>query len=204
MGTENRMKVRYKSPISTSTIVGLSLLSIGVAQIIALWALTRAIYLSLRESSSVVEVRLAQYSPQLYGLEVVDNRLRLVSRIIETNANSPEVALKDALIQLFSQSDNSEFITTIPQQTRLLNLRITDREIHIDLSKEFSQDGDSSSMIYRVAQVLYTATSIDPQAPVFLSIEGQALDENYTLAGERLLLNYALTRQKLSQDFRLE
>ena len=64
--------------------------------------------------------------------------------------------------------------------------------------------GGSSSMIYRVAQVLYTATSIDPEASVFLSIEGQPLNENYPLGGEGLLLDYPLNRKNLQQNFSLE
>lgn len=59
-------------------------------------------------------------------------------------------------------------------------------------------------MIYRVAQILYTATSIDSQIPVFLSIEGRPLDRNYPLGGEGLLLEYPLTRQQFHQDFLTE
>lgn len=56
-------------------------------------------------------------------------------------------------------------------------------------------------MIYRVAQVLYTATSIDSQAPVFLSIAGKPLNDYYLLGGEGLLLEYPLTRQKFDKEF---
>ncbi len=56
-------------------------------------------------------------------------------------------------------------------------------------------------MIYRVAQVLYTATSIDHEALVYLSIEGIPINEKYPLGGEGLLLRYPLTRLQFNQDF---
>ena len=199
------MKVHRKS-LPTPMIIGLSLLCIGAAQIIALWGLTRAIYSSLTESesSSIVKVQPALYFPQFYGLEIVGDRLTLVSKAIYTRAASPEIALRDALTQLFSQSSDSELITTIPRSTRLLDLQLKNQDIYIDLSPEFALGGGSSSMIYRVAQVLYTATSIDPEASVFLSIEGQPLNENYPLGGEGLLLDYPLNRENLQQNFSLE
>jgi spore germination protein GerM len=58
-------------------------------------------------------------------------------------------------------------------------------------------------MIYRVAQVLYTATSLDPKAKVFLSVESQPLDENHPLGGEGLILRQPMTRQDFAQDFSL-
>lgn len=200
------MKVHHKFFLSTPIIIVLSLLSIGAIQLTALWGLTRAIYHSLTEaeSSSIVEVQPALYAPQFYGLEIVSDRIRLVSQVIYTSATSPEVALQEALIQLFSQSSDTELITTIPKSVRLLNLHIEDRDIYIDLSREFGFGGGSSSMIYRVAQVLYTATSIDPEASVFLSIEEQPLNENYPLGGEGLLLDYPLNRQNFEQHFAFE
>jgi spore germination protein GerM len=69
----------------------------------------------------------------------------------------------------------------------------------VDLSAEFGQGGGSSSMIYRVAQILYTATSIAPEAEVYLSIEGQPIDEAHPIGGEGLLLPSPLTRQQLAK-----
>ena len=197
------MKVHNKSPNSIPILIGFSLLLIGGAQITAFWALKRAIF-PLAESYSIVEVQPAKFSPQLYWLEIVDNRIQLALRSIDTTATSPEIALKEAFAQLLAQPPNSELTTTIPKQTRLLDLRISEDGIYVDLSREFSQGGGSSSMIYRVAQVLYTATSIDPQESVFLSIEGQPLNEDNPLGGEGLLLEYPLTRQNFTRDFLAE
>ncbi len=196
------MKVRNKSPNSTSLLVGVSLLLIGIAQIAALQALTRAILPMITESASLVQIQPAKFSPQLYRLEIVDSRIRLIPQTIETAATSPQLALKQALDELFTPSLAFDPTTTIPRGTKLLNLRTSQNGIYVDLSQEFTQGGGSSSMIYRVAQVLYTATSIDSQASVFLSIEGKPLNEDYPLGGEGLLLEYPLTRQQFNQDFR--
>lgn len=196
------MKVHNESSNSTPILIGFSLLLIGIGQITALWALTRVILLpTVTKSPSLVEVQPAKFSPQMYRLEIVDNQIRLTSKTIHTSATSPQVALKQALEELLSQSPNLDPTTTIPQGTRLLNLQTSNSGIYIDLSQEFTQGGGSSSMIYRVAQVLYTASSIEPQASVFLSIEGTPLNDEYPLGGEGLLLDYPLTRQQFTEDF---
>ena len=198
------MKVRNKPPNSTPLLVGFSLLLIAIAEIAALRALTRAILPIITQSPSLVEVQPAKFSPQLYRLEIVDNRIRLIPKTIDTAATSPQLALEQALNELFTPSLAFDPTTTIPRGTRLLNLRTSPNGIYVDLSQEFTQGGGSSSMIYRVAQVLYTATSIHSQAPVFLSIEGKPLNEDYPLGGEGLLLEYPLTRQQFNQDFLLQ
>lgn len=195
------MKVRNKSPDFTPTLIGLSLLLIGLAQITTIWTLQKAIIPNVSESSSVVEVQPAKFSPQLYWLKIVDNRIQLASRATHTVAKSSELALKDAFEQLLARPKNFDLTTTIPRQTRLLNLHTTEDGIYVNLSQEFGQGGGSSSMIYRVAQVLYTATSINPQVPVFLSIAGQPLNQDYPLGGEGLLLDYPLTRKQFAQEF---
>lgn len=195
------MDVRNKSPNSAPIIVGFSLLLIGISEIIALWALSKAILPIVTESSSLVKVQPAKFSPQLYQVEIVDNRIQLSPKTIDTAATSTQMALKQALEELLTPSLAFEPTTTIPRGTRLLDLQTSKNGIYVDLSQEFTQGGGSSSMIYRVAQVLYTATSIDEQAPMFLSIEGKPLNEDYPLGGEGLLLEYPLTRQQFNQDF---
>jgi spore germination protein GerM len=58
-------------------------------------------------------------------------------------------------------------------------------------------------MINRLTQVVYTATSLDPTALVYLSVDGQPLTENTPLAGEGLVVRYPIDRQQLTQDFPL-
>jgi spore germination protein GerM len=43
-------------------------------------------------------------------------------------------------------------------------------------------------MIYRVAQVIYTSTSLDPNQKVFISVSGQLIDDRHPLGGEGLML----------------
>lgn len=195
------MTVNHKSLNPTLIIVEFSLLVIGVAQITALWGLAEVIREPIRQSSALETVQTDQFSPQLYRLAVVENQIQLIAIASQTTASSPEMALKDSFTQLLTQPSNSELTTTIPQQTQLLDLQIVEDSIYLDLSQEFSSGGGSTSMIYRVAQVLFTATSINPQASVFLSLEGQPLNEKNPLGGEGLLLKYPLTRQNFTQDF---
>ena len=198
------MKADNRLPSITPILIGFSLLLIGVAQITALWALSRAIMPTITKFPAVEEIQPAKFSPQIYRLEIVDNRIQLAPKTIHTAATSPQIALTEAFDELLNQSLIVDPTTTIPLRTRLLNLRISDDGIHVDLSQDFAQGGGSSSMIYRVAQVLYTATSIDAQSPVFLSIEGKPLNDDYPLGGEGLLLEYPLTRQQFNRDFLAE
>lgn len=198
------MKVHDRTPVATPILVGLSLLLIGTAYITALWALTKAILPISIQSPAVEEVQPAKFSPQIYQLQIVNNQIQLTPKTIYTAATSPKIALTEALEELLAQSPTFDPTTTIPAQTRLLNLDISNDGVYIDLSQEFAQGGGSSSMIYRVAQVIYTASSIDPQTPVYLSIEGQPLNEDYPLGGEGLVLDYPLTRQVFDREFLAE
>ena len=114
----------------------------------------------------------------------------------------PEAALKAAFAKLLTgpKEGDTAIATTIPQGTQLRSLTVEPDGIHIDLSKEFTQGGGSASMTGRLAQVLYTATSLQPDAKVWLSVNGEPLE---TLGGEGLLLDQPFTRQSFARDFPL-
>ena len=195
------MKANNRTPVATPVLIGLSLLLIGTGYITALRALTKIVLPTKSKSPVVEEIQPTKFSPQIYQLELVDNQIRLTPKTINTTATSPEIALTEALKRLLAQSSVFDPTTTIPPQTRLLSLDISKDGVYIDLSQEFAQGGGSSSMIYRVAQVIYTATSMDPQTPVFLSIEGRPLNDDYPLGGEGLTLEYPITRQQFDREF---
>jgi spore germination protein GerM len=200
------MKAHNRTPIATPVLIGFFLLLIGVTQITALWALSKVIFSTFTRASTptVEEVQPAKLSPQIYQLEIVDNSIQLTPKSVYTAATSRKLALTEALGKLLAQSSTPNSTTTIPSKTRLLNLDVNKDGVYVDLSQEFAEGGGSSSMIYRVAQVLYTSTSIDPQTPVFLSIEGKPLDDNNPLGGEGLTLDYPITRQQFERDFLAE
>lgn len=145
-----------------------------------------------------------ELQPKIYWLKVEGQQIRLLPQPVALNAAvSPEQALMEGMIHLLSQPKTNDLNSAIPAGTRLLSLRVTSQGIYIDLSREFSRGGGSNSMIHRVAQILYTATSLDPTAKVYLSVEGQPLDENHPLGGEGLMLRQPLTRQQFTEDFSL-
>lgn len=143
-----------------------------------------------------------QLQPQTYWLRVEGDQISLVPQQIALKPGvTAEVALTEALNNLLSNPEVSNLSSTIPTGTRLLSLRVTPGGIYVDLSSEFSQGGGTTSMTYRVAQIIYTATSLDPQAKVFLSVAGQPLDANHPLGGEGLILRQPITRQQFIEDF---
>lgn len=147
--------------------------------------------------------KVVENQPQSYWLTVSGSDISLSPQPLTLGSDTePEAALMAALETLLTgPKPDMEDYTSIPEGTQLLNLKLTPSGIYLDLSSEFSQGGGSSSMTSRVAQVLYTATSLDPDAGVFLSLEGQPLDEAYPLGGEGLVLTYPLTRDQFAKDF---
>lgn len=138
---------------------------------------------------------------QIYWLkdsgELVAVPVKLKS--VESDDRS-ETVLNGAIETLLNGSPDQTLATTIPQGTQLRSLTVKPDGIHIDLSDAFTTGGGSASMMGRVGQVLYTATSTDPDAPVFLSVGGQPLE---TLGGEGLMLDQPMTRRSFEKEFTL-
>ncbi|MGB6300520.1 MAG: GerMN domain-containing protein, partial [Rivularia sp. (in: cyanobacteria)] len=98
--------------------------------------------------------------PKAYLLQVENEKISLVPQPVAiAKGDTKETALTKALSQLFGTTQNNQLTSTIPPETKLLGLRIDETGIHVNLSDEFRYGGGSTSMIYRVAQVLYTASS---------------------------------------------
>jgi spore germination protein GerM len=142
--------------------------------------------------------------PQVYWLRSDRSKLTLVAKSLLSNtssSSSPQQALTIAMQQLLAAQSHDDLSTTIPKGTKLLSLQVRADGVHVDLSPEFRSGGGSTSMIYRVAQVIYTSTSLDPNANVFISVDGQSIDRNHPLGGEGLILRQPITRSQFVADF---
>jgi len=141
----------------------------------------------------------AEKTLQVYWLKPSDTAIQLAPRPVKVSSSGDtNTLLKTAIQQLLAGSTTVDETTTIPAGTQLRSLSTKTDGIHINLSKEFTRGGGSTSMTGRLAQILYTATSLNPATAVWFSIEGKPLE---TLGGEGLVLQQPLTRQKFEQDF---
>lgn len=131
----------------------------------------------------------------VYWIEATDRKLKAVPRVVK--ALNGEEALGEALKQLFAPPPEG-FYSGIPAEAKLLNFSANDRDVFINVSAAFREGGGAASMVGRVVQVLYTATSLNPDANVFLLVEGEPIG---VLGGEGLEIKQPMTRKDLPLEF---
>jgi spore germination protein GerM len=145
-----------------------------------------------------------QVQPHVYWVQSDRNKLTLVAKSLPSNTDnsgSPQQVLTIAVQKLLAAKPSDDLSSTIPNGTKLLGLQVRADGVHVDLSPEFRSGGGSTSMIYRVAQVIYTASSLDPNTKVFIAVGGKSIDDNYPLGGEGLILRQPTTRSQFTADF---
>jgi spore germination protein GerM len=81
-----------------------------------------------------------------------------------------------------------------------LGLKAENNDIHVNLSANFTTGGGSTSMMGRVGQVVYTATSLNPKAKVYIEVNGKLLE---VLGGEGVELQQPLTRESFQKNYPL-
>ena len=119
----------------------------------------------------------------------------------EASTTNPEVRVQRSMSTLIASAGkpDGKLTSTIPVGTKLLSTRIMADGIHVDLSKEFTQSSGATSVIGRLGQVVYTATSQNPDAPVWITVEGKKLE--VLGDGVGLEIRQPITRQSYNQDF---
>ncbi len=184
------MKIQHTHRIQTEIALGLMFLLLTVVGVTGWWT---------RQASQQrigSQQYLVQLQPQSYWLLSENQQTRLVPFHIAVNSGSKQEALKAAFYNLLNNPQTRKLSTRIPTGTKLLDLQVTKAGVYVNLSDEFSLAAGTTSTIYRIAQVIYTATSLDPEAKVYISIAGQLIDENYPLGGEGLVLTQPMTREQ--------
>lgn len=140
---------------------------------------------------------IAEQQVTVYWIESKEKRFVAVPMPVK--AENTEVALKTALATMMAEPTKQPGVySAIPTGTRVLDFTIKDKNIQLNLSKEFTSGGGSASVIGRVVQVLYTSTSLDPDAKLFLSVEGKPLTY---LGGEGLEIQQPITRKDFALEF---
>lgn len=114
---------------------------------------------------------------EVWWLDPQDNSIELVTSTLNfQKSTQPKRILTVAFDRLLAGPENSNYTTSIPENTKLLGLSLDRKGVHVDLSREFVFGGGSASMTSRLAQVVYTATSFNRSDKVWISVEGEPLE----------------------------
>jgi spore germination protein GerM len=139
---------------------------------------------------------------QIGWLDTTGTNVKLVAKTLSfpKSADNQQI-LQGAFEQLLAgPSESAEYTTTIPEGTKLLDLKVIEEGVKVDLSAEFLAGGGSASMSARLGQIIYTASSLDANTPIWISVEGKPLKN---LGGEGIVLSQPMTRQEFDANFSL-
>ena len=133
----------------------------------------------------------------IYWIESKQNKLVAVPIAIKAKSNDAAI---DSVINtlITEQPPESSLYSAIPAKTKVLSATTKNKEIRINLSKDFTSGGGAASMQGRIIQVLYTVTSLEPEAKVYLSVEGKPLQY---IGGEGLEVPQPMTRKDFALEF---
>jgi spore germination protein GerM len=133
----------------------------------------------------------------VYWIESSKNKLIAVP--IAVKAKSNDEAISSVINMLITEKPpETELYSAIPESTKVLSSTSKNKEIRINLSQDFTKGGGSASMQGRIIQVLYTATTLEPDAKVYLSVEGKPLKY---IGGEGLEVPQPMTRKDFALEF---
>lgn len=202
---DNRHNNHEKNRLSIGFIGGIIVAILVTGSAVTWWSIstlkTSNNSTKIPTESSITKEDIKTELGQVYWLNDKGDRFELsASPVIVKKSSDNEEILKTALESLLAGSKKPQQITTIPQGTELLNLTLNKEGVKIDLSQEFITGGGSASMTGRLAQILYTSTSLDPNTKVWLTIDGQLLE---VLGGEGVEIKQPMTRQWFNENFEL-
>ncbi|MEH2379694.1 MAG: GerMN domain-containing protein [Nostoc sp.] len=142
-----------------------------------------------------------EQTANVYWLTPKDKNIALVPQPVKVASVQPNQALEAAFQSLLAgPKEGTDSTTTIPKATKLLGLKAENDEVHVNLSEDFTSGGGTTSMMGRVGQVVYTATTLNPKAKVYIDVNGKPLN---VLGGEGLELQQPLTRESFQKNYPL-
>ncbi|WP_445241679.1 GerMN domain-containing protein [Microcoleus vaginatus] len=138
---------------------------------------------------------------QVYWVKDASGKFEGVpTKVAVKQADKPDAALQAAFNSLLAGPKDGTVSSEIPNGTKLRGLSVKNDGVYVDLSAEFTSGGGSNSMTGRLGQVIYTATSLQPNTKVWISVEGKPLE---LLGGEGLEVAQPSTRQSFDKNFPL-
>jgi spore germination protein GerM len=205
---QDHKKSRFSIPL-IAVITGVILAAGGGAAWWAKSSLDRAAKTSISTPAPITQAEIPttpeaitqEQNVEICWLNPTNNRIELASSTMTFQKSvKPERVLEKAFETLLAGPKDAQYTTTIPKGTKLLNLEVDQKGVHVNLSQEFLSGGGSASMSSRLAQVIYTATSSNGKDQVWINVDGKPLE---SLGGEGIIVNQPMTRENFKANFTL-
>jgi spore germination protein GerM len=119
---------------------------------------------------------------------------------IAASKDKPDEFLSATFNSLVIARNDGDTSSVIPPGTKILGVKVEKDAVRVNLSEQFTSGGGSASMIGRLGQVVYTATTLKPTSQVYIEVNGKQLD---VLGGEGLELEQPLTRESFDKNYQL-
>lgn len=119
---------------------------------------------------------------------------------VAASKDKPDELLAATFNSLLIAKNDGDTSSVIPPETKLLGVKVEKDTVRVNLSEQFASGGGSASMTGRVGQVVYTATTLNPESKVYIAINGKQVD---VLGGEGLELEQPLTRASFTKNYQL-
>jgi len=191
MSSDSNPKPFKKLPILAGVLVA-SLIAVGVVTSTTMTGCKPKGLSDLIPGSQMAKDSVTVFFSKTQGSRsIVEDVVRPLPK--ENQGNPLEFALKELLKGPTPEEKEQGFYSEIPSGTSLLGLNTNDNTITINLSKQFTSGGGSTSMTQRLEQVKQTAYSVDSNHQIALAVEGKPLD---TLGGEGLEVPETLKREQ--------
>ncbi len=138
---------------------------------------------------------------QIYWLKDTGTSLAIAGQPAKpVSSSKPDDVVRGAIEQVLTgKPTDTNLGSAIPPNTRLLDLLITPEGVRVNLSAEFTSGGGSASMMGRLGQIVYTASTLNPQAKIWILVEGQPLT---VLGGEGIEVPQPIDRATFDRQFK--
>jgi spore germination protein GerM len=164
-------------------------LRVAALALLLLLALVATLMVRTLQRLPDVTLYLIRSDDTSFTLEPVHRRLRPQELATGTTSAGSEASIRAAIEALAAGPTAREaergLASEVPPDTRVLDVRLEDGEVTVDLSADFGAGGGTASMIGRLRQVQHTAARPAGVAAVRLLVDGEPL---VALGGEGIMV----------------
>jgi len=172
--------------------------------LLTLWAVLLVVFALVKRGwilPQKVDVYFVQEQEKSGTLVPVRRQLH-ASQVFPSPAEKIRFALEELIKGPTQQEQDAGLVSMVPSETRVLGVRNETGVVYVDFDQNVEMGGGITDMRMRLAQIVYTATQLDPVSKVRILINGKEIK---SFSGEGLTeVEKPIGREEFPQTFKGE